>query len=149
MKFKLDSIQKKNPIDIIIISGDLASKGLGIEYKQLSEEFIPMLEEIFHNIPKENWLVVPGNHDIHRNKGKRRFDEFIKFCEDNGFNPQYKMGNPSTIFHSKIFKLSIEFILLNSCLEIYDKDTGKDANIPKDYFYKIEKNKRQRRKGNG
>ncbi len=94
LKSEFNSIHSKTPIDIITISGDLASTEFEEEYKNLSKEFVPILEEIFlkgsNPVPKDRWLIIPGNHDVQSDEGIERFDEFIKFCEGNGFKLPYE-----------------------------------------------------------
>ena len=47
LKSKLEIIHRKNKIDILVISGDLASTGSKEEYDNLTNEFVPILNEIF------------------------------------------------------------------------------------------------------
>ncbi len=142
---QFEHIHKKNPIDIIIITGDLTSKGDVKEFEILSNEFIPMLFKIFINssnpIPPERYLVVPGNHDLEWEKGTARFNNFIEFCERHGFSGHFIKDEPELIYVNMICmqgNISPRFALLglNSCLEIYDKTTSKMANIPKSYYAK-------------
>ena len=139
-------IHSEKPVDVIIFSGDLASKGNKEEYHKLQQEFIAKLTEIFpenNNDPRKHWLFVPGNHDVQWGKGEHRFDEFINFCHNNGFHKRYELGKPYSIFDIFVFtdkntKMDMEIILLNSSLEIYDEDTRKNSNIPEEYFNQIE-----------
>jgi len=153
LELELKRIHSEKPIDIIVISGDLASgeipnqdEFLEVQYKNLTEELIPIFKTIFlkgpNKIPKERWIVVPGNHDIHWGNGTERFNEFIQFCKNNGFGDGFKFDNPESIYKSIIcfnertnHRLGI--LGLNSSLEIYDKETAKNANIPKTYFKKF------------
>lgn len=56
--------EKSLKVDFIIISGDIANKGLPEEYHKASQ-FLEELREI-SNVPRKNMFVVPGNHDVSR-----------------------------------------------------------------------------------
>ena len=64
-------IHLHNPIDIIIISGDLVSTGNLTEFEDLTNQFISKLKDIFKSVPNDKWIVVPGNHDVEWGKAKR------------------------------------------------------------------------------
>ncbi len=147
LRVQFKSIHSEKPVDIIIISGDLASTGEEEEYNNLTNEFISMMKQVFLNgklpVPISNWLISPGNHDVTLGNGSQRFNNFIKFCHDNGFHSNFKENDPSSIFDSisyfdKKTEKIIDLIVLNSCLDIYDKKSSKYANLPKEYYYKFE-----------
>ncbi len=149
LKNQFKKIHSERPVDIIVISGDLASKGIEDDYSNLTREFIPIMEEVFflgnNPVPKNNWLLAPGNHDVHRGKNDDRFNEYISFCQQNGFHLRFELNNPFSIFDlisvtNESNNIKIEFLLCNSCLDIYDKDTGNQAKLSKDYFYHFEDN---------
>jgi len=52
--------------DIVVITGDIANKGLESEYMDFWLEFIIPLQDIIGNNIAERIFVVPGNHDIDR-----------------------------------------------------------------------------------
>lgn len=52
--------------DVIFITGDIANKGAESEYRLFEEEFFMPLIEIFPELPPI--YLVPGNHDLDRNK---------------------------------------------------------------------------------
>lgn len=66
----IDDLQKFNPIDVILITGDLVDKGgssLGKKpYNQFEELFINPISNRL-GIEKANILFIPGNHDINTN----------------------------------------------------------------------------------
>ena len=149
IKNEFYNIHSKTPIDIIVISGDLASMGSKEEFDNFTKEFMPIMEDVFlkgpNIIPKNRWLIVPGNHDVQWDMGEKKFDAFINFCKENGFTMHFKLNTPNSIFSSIIFQdkltnIKIEILLLNSCLEISNQETKNNANISTNYFNKIKDN---------
>lgn len=146
LKFIFNEIHQEKPIDIIIISGDIASEGIEEDYIEVQNTLIKMMENVFikssNPIPKIHWIIAPGNHDIQWGLDERRFNEFIKFCKNNGFNSRFELDNPDSIvdlipFRDETSDIQIEFLVLNSCLNIFDKPTRKNADLSKNYFYKF------------
>ena len=142
MKSKLEIIHRKKKIDILVISGDLASTGAKEEYDNLTNEFVPILNDIFlkgrNIVPKDRWIIVPGNHDVEWGKGDARFNNFIRFCQENGFH-NYKSDNPESIYSRVVCKDKnsgnvIGVMGLNSCLAILDEDSRNRCNISNSYF---------------
>jgi 3',5'-cyclic AMP phosphodiesterase CpdA/CheY-like chemotaxis protein len=71
-------IQKAQPVDLIVVSGDLSSEGLDKEFVR-SEKFLVQIAEVL-GIGSERVVIVPGNHDILRSLPKeQRFDPFVRF----------------------------------------------------------------------
>jgi len=68
--------------DIILITGDIANKGKSAEYGRFWEEFLHPLHSLIGNGIEERTFLVPGNHDLDRNKNKA-FDrrELLKSTE--------------------------------------------------------------------
>ena len=148
LKSKLEIIHRRNKVDIIVISGDLASVSSKDEYNNLEKEFLPILDEIFlkgkNVVPKHRWIIVPGNHDVEWGKGIARFNNFIQFSQDNGFHT-YQLNNPESIYSSivcldKTTGNTIGIIGLNSCLEIFDEQSRHESNISNSYFSVVSKN---------
>jgi len=147
LKDKLEILHRKNKIDIIVISGDLTSIGSKEEFDHLTNEFLPMLSEVFlkgkNIIPKNRWIMVPGNHDVEWGKGEARFNNFIQFCQDNGFH-QYKLNNPESIYSriiciDKNTRNTLGIITLNSCLDIFNENSPNISNISNSYFSSFSK----------
>lgn len=62
-----DDIIKQGEIDIIIFSGDLVQKGDKNLFSEVKENFInPLLEKL--NLTKNDFFIVPGNHETNREK---------------------------------------------------------------------------------
>ena len=142
LKSKLEIIHRKNKIDIVVISGDLASVSSKEEYDNLEKEFLPILYEVFlkgkNIVPKHRWIIVPGNHDVEWGKGDARFNNFIQFCQENGFH-NYQLNNPEAIYckiecRDKTTGNTIGIIGVNSCLEILDENSRGESNISTSYF---------------
>ncbi len=142
LKSKLEIIHRKNKIDILVISGDLVSTGAKEEYDNLTNEFVPILNDIFlkgrNIVPKDRWIIVPGNHDVEWGKGNARFNNFIQFCQENGFH-HYKLNKPDSIYSRIVCKDKnsgnvIGVMGLNSCLAILDEDSRNRSNISNSYF---------------
>lgn len=71
---RLAQVSKEVNIALVIFSGDLINEG-GKSYDDDPELAFLMFEEIFIvpvmeqlNLPKERFLIIPGNHDISRSK---------------------------------------------------------------------------------
>jgi len=144
LRYIFKKIHSQQPIDIIVISGDIASEGIEEDYIEVNKTLFKMMEDVFMSgnnpIPKNRWLIAPGNHDVQWGLNEKRFNEFIKFCHSNGFHSNFELENPASIFDliqfkDEISEKKIEIIVLNSCLDIYNKETGKNANLSKKYFY--------------
>lgn len=59
--------KKKNFVpDMIFITGDIANKGKKEEYTAFANEFLLPLIDIYETLPKV--YIVPGNHDLNREK---------------------------------------------------------------------------------
>lgn len=88
---------KKEKIDYLIVSGDVANSSKKIEYKKAYDFFNKVVKNL--NIPKKNVLICMGNHDISWEiltkiedtkgipeedlyKEKKKFDNFKKFYDD-------------------------------------------------------------------
>ena len=56
--------------DLIFITGDVADKGEGAQYKVFVDDFLQPLYEIVGEEKKSNTFVVPGNHDVLRDVNK-------------------------------------------------------------------------------
>ena len=147
LKNKFEIIHRTNKIDIIAISGDLASTGAKEEFDNLTNEFFPILNEVFltskNIVPQNRWIIVPGNHDVEWGKDKARFNNFIHFCIKNGFHP-YEINNPESIYTKTVCREKITgnllgIIGLNSCLEIQDEDSRNISNISNFYFSEFSK----------
>ncbi len=147
LKDKLEILHRKNKIDIIVISGDLTSIGSKEEFDHLTNEFLPILSEVFlkgtNTVPKNRWIIVPGNHDVEWDKEDARFNNFIQFSQENGFH-QYKLNNPESIYSRIICRdkstgNTLGIIALNSCLEIFDENSPNISNISNSYFSSFSK----------
>jgi len=147
LKDKLEILHRKDKIDIIVISGDLTSIGAKEEFDHLMNEFLPILEDVFlkgaHVVPKNRWIVVPGNHDVEWEKEDARFNNFIQFCQENGFQ-EYELNNPESIYsrfvcRDKLTGNTIGIIALNSCLDIYGEKSPNISNISNSYFSSFSK----------
>ena len=148
LRSKIEIIHRKNKIDIIVISGDLASVSSKEEYDNLTNEFLPILNEVFLKgkkiVPKNKWIIVPGNHDVEWERGIARFNNFIQFCQENGFH-HYNLNDPESIYSRIVCKDKstgnfIGIIGLNSCLDIIDESSGNAPRLSNSYFSIFSKN---------
>ena len=73
--------------DLLFITGDLANKGLAIEYDTFWLEFISPLQDEIGNSISERTFVVPGNHDIDRTKHPAFNQEEIAKPESHYLDP--------------------------------------------------------------
>ena len=148
LKDKLEIIHRKNKIDFIVISGDLASTASKEEFYYLTNEFLPILNEVFlkgkNPVPKNRWIIIPGNHDIEWERGSARFNNFIEFCQENGFH-HYNFNDPESIYSRIVCKdkstgNSLGIIGLNSCLDIIDENSRNAPRLSNSYFSVFSKN---------
>jgi len=63
-----DQIHKEGALDFVFITGDIANKGLKKEYATFTQDFLTPLRKYLG--PQCEVLMVPGNHDVDRNKAK-------------------------------------------------------------------------------
>jgi predicted MPP superfamily phosphohydrolase len=71
-------IQKAQPVDLVVVSGDLCSEGLDKEFAR-AESFLSSIARLL-GIGIERIVVVPGNHDILRALPRdQRLDPFVRF----------------------------------------------------------------------
>ena len=69
-------IKKDQQIDFVIITGDLAQSGSLKEYNKLK---IDLLDPLFNIFKNAELLIIPGNHDVSRDKIKY----FEKYFNEN------------------------------------------------------------------
>jgi predicted MPP superfamily phosphohydrolase len=81
---RLEQVAKEKKIDLIIFSGDLINEG-GRSYGNDPELAFLTFEEIFIvplirrlNLPKERFLMIPGNHDVSRDKDSQTIELGLK-----------------------------------------------------------------------
>jgi len=148
LKDKLEIIHRKNKIDFIVISGDLTSTASKEEFYYLTNEFLPILNEVFlegkNPVPKNRWIIVPGNHDVEWERGSARFNNFIEFCQENGFH-HYNLNDPESIYSRIVCKdkstgNSLGIIGLNSCLNIIDENSRNAPRLSNSYFSVFSRN---------
>ena len=70
------------PIDLIILSGDIAERGKRAEYED-AQKFVEQMCQAL-SLGLERVIVVPGNHDVSWNLSKAYFEE----CADEDAEPQ-------------------------------------------------------------
>jgi predicted phosphodiesterase len=63
-----NKIRDRMPPDIILLSGDIANRGLPDEYERFIEEFYFPLQEALGHSWAGRIYIVPGNHDVDRTK---------------------------------------------------------------------------------
>lgn len=70
-------IHSDNPIDYILLSGDIAQAGTAEDYDQFKADILKPLQD---SLPGARLLLIPGNHDVYRGAGDF-LEEFIKSLE--------------------------------------------------------------------
>lgn len=63
-----DLVRRAKQPHFIVVTGDLAYSGQVTEYKAVGEFFDQLIARL--NLTKTDLIVVPGNHDVDRSKGK-------------------------------------------------------------------------------
>ncbi|KYJ87732.1 metallophosphoesterase family protein [Sulfurovum riftiae] len=66
--------KEENNIDIVINTGDYTALGLECELKMAREFLAPLMS------PPQNYITVPGNHDIYVHEGKSHYRFSAHFC---------------------------------------------------------------------
>jgi predicted MPP superfamily phosphohydrolase len=80
LQFALDSIAKDAHIDIVVVSGDISSKGENQELRR-AEKFLQSVAGTL-KIDLDRFIIIPGNHDIKRGEDvTRRFTNFVEFLD--------------------------------------------------------------------
>ncbi len=95
-------------------------------------------------VPKNRWIIIPGNHDVEWERGSARFNNFIQFCQENGFH-HYNFNDPESIYSRIVCKdkstgNSLGIIGLNSCLDIIDENSRNAPRLSNSYFSIFSKN---------
>ena len=135
-----------NKLDYVIITGDLANKGISNEYTLVRE----FLDEIIKktSVKKENILICPGNHDINWGKSEKayinnankeinkgnprpnekesfkfhqeKFEDFKKFYDNFYSNNKIEFNSENTVFRDlkiKVDNVELQICIINSCFE--------------------------------
>ncbi|PTT95172.1 metallophosphoesterase, partial [Pseudomonas sp. HMWF031] len=63
-----EKIESGHEPDFIFITGDIANKGLESEYDSFWEHLIVPLDELMPTMLTDKLFMIPGNHDLNRNK---------------------------------------------------------------------------------
>ena len=71
-----EKIESGHEPDFVFITGDIANKGLPTEYDSFWEHLIVPLDELMPTLLTDKLFMVPGNHDLNRNKNDA-FDRTI------------------------------------------------------------------------
>lgn len=71
-----EKIESGHEPDFVFITGDIANKGLTSEYDSFWEHLIVPLDELMPTLLTDKLFMVPGNHDLNRNKNDA-FDRTI------------------------------------------------------------------------
>ncbi len=125
----LNKIRKENQIDLVIVSGDLSSKGSEAEFEQAKKFLLFIANQL--NISLKQIIIVPGNHDIYRNEEpNRRFVKYIEFI--NSFYAE--ADDPVSIFQNypDLYNSSEKKLYWNSKIhkadDLYSINTYDDLN---------------------
>ncbi|MBN1971817.1 MAG: metallophosphoesterase [Candidatus Delongbacteria bacterium] len=94
---KILSDEKLNPL-ALVISGDLSNVSEEEEYKRVSDFLRRFIDISFQ---KDNFLIIPGNHDINWDNLKSAFKQYRKEMSSKGSD--WKMGRKPYSFHSEKF----------------------------------------------
>ncbi len=128
------------PIDLVLVTGDIAQHGCDKEYKAPKEMVDSLLGKLDNN---PQLLIIPGNHDVNREKAKKAKEDFPnnqrmyfihKFEDYNKFTGSFS-NDLETRFETPYIKkeitkeynsgkISIRIIGLNSCMESPQRDYG-------------------------
>lgn len=63
-----EKIEREGEPDFVFVTGDIANKGLKTEYESFWEQFIEPLEALMPTLLAEKLYMIPGNHDLNRDK---------------------------------------------------------------------------------
>lgn len=83
-------IKKDQQIDFVIITGDLAQSGSLKEYNKLK---IDLLDPLFNIFKNAELLIIPGNHDVSRDKIKY-FEKYFNKNQHKQSNLDFIKNNP-------------------------------------------------------
>jgi 3',5'-cyclic AMP phosphodiesterase CpdA len=84
-------IQKIQPLDLLVVSGDISSTGIKEDFKEAMKFFEKM--KSISGLEHDRFIIVPGNHDF-------IWDCNIKSCFDNyiSFINNFQQGGESKVF---------------------------------------------------
>jgi len=77
--------------DMVIVTGDLTNKGRDREFEE-AFHFLERIEQSL-KLPRERIVIIPGNHDINRNRCEEYFEECEEF-EETPSLPYWKKWQP-------------------------------------------------------
>jgi len=149
--------------DVIVVTGDVTSEGTTAEYKEFYSKIIRLMQDLRLD-PKENLVIVPGNHDIDRRMLKlndisidiNKEDSysgflFKKFCDEaynltNEFK-YLKYDNKLNFQTQKFLLRNIRFLNLNNVSNVSDTN-HKDYSFDKKAIENLIKEVARDRKNN-
>jgi 3',5'-cyclic AMP phosphodiesterase CpdA len=80
MNLALRDITAEDKIDLVVVSGDLTSRGTEQEFEQAADFLLSIARSL--QLGLERFVIVPGNHDIYRDEEpNRRFSKFVEFLD--------------------------------------------------------------------
>lgn len=132
--------------NIVVISGDIGNQAEIDDYKKASEWINRLISEL--NVPKENVIVAPGNHDRNLKSAKalltpatsdiaddclslenvepfiKPFDNFQNFCKEFGLQKLSFPESDNYLFGKRTIE-NLDFIVLNSAWFYKPKENEK------------------------
>ncbi len=99
-----DQIHLNLSPDMVLITGDIAQSGKPKQYKEFKDAFLTPLKKKLHHVPL---YIVPGNHDVDREKAKAAHGyDLLKKCP-NFFDPTKKGLSDRKTLHPR-FKAYVD-----------------------------------------
>jgi len=154
----LDQLRRDEGVipDLVAVTGDLAEWGRKTEFDQASEFLIGLGEKL--HLPKERFIIVPGNHDVNRKScesyfcdcesneeppkwpAHKKWNQYERFLNDfYGHPPRFGPGNRWDIV--EVPDLEVVFACLNSTMA--EDEINENALAPDEI-----KQIREKRSGN-
>lgn len=63
-----EKVEKEGEPDFIFVTGDIANNGLKAEYESFWEQLVEPLEAFMPTLLTDKLFMIPGNHDLNRDK---------------------------------------------------------------------------------
>ncbi len=111
--------QRGRPVDVIFVTGDIVSQGQTSAYANASIFFERLLAAA--ELPRERLLVVPGNHDVDRDRGEfmartlASRDQSDKYFHQAGTHDHFQKLSGFQAWHDKFFEGIRTFPMHSTC----------------------------------
>ena len=145
----LSETQADYPVDVVCITGDIAHSGQKEQYLVAQSLFARIAQALFKNIEfttaSQNFFIVPGNHDIERNKEQALWKKARTVLQGNDrtvsqwLHKRWRPTGTRKDLHDILKRSESYTSWIKECYPHISKDFG--TRGPIGYYYKLVTNK--------